>query len=130
TFDQYPYTASSTGLSFLFPAWAHADGKLEDRLRDAAEREKVKREMLDFMHERFGEEPSRIQLVRCAFDSTLAGRTIADLLQIEGRPVTMAAAADVVIELQLRGNCGAIFHSYGEPDVEALLRSELGMIGS
>ena len=36
----------------------------------------------------------------------------------------------MVIELQLKGGCSAIFHAYDEPDVERLMRSPFGMIGS
>jgi dihydroorotase/N-acyl-D-amino-acid deacylase len=43
--DQYPYTAGQNNLSSCIPPWAHADGKLLDRLRDAATRAKIKREM-------------------------------------------------------------------------------------
>ena len=32
--DQYPYTAGANNLSSCIPPWAHADGKLLDRLRD------------------------------------------------------------------------------------------------
>jgi dihydroorotase/N-acyl-D-amino-acid deacylase len=47
TVDQYPYTAGSNNLSSCIPPWAHADGKLIDRLRDPAVRARIKAEMLD-----------------------------------------------------------------------------------
>ena len=43
--DQYPYVAGQNNLSSCIPPWAHADGKLLDRLRDAATRAKIKAEM-------------------------------------------------------------------------------------
>lgn len=43
--DQYPYVAGQNNLSSCIPAWAHADGKLLDRLRDPATRTKIKQEM-------------------------------------------------------------------------------------
>jgi len=45
TVDQYPYTAGSNNLSSCIPPWAHADGKLLDRLRDPAQRARIKAEM-------------------------------------------------------------------------------------
>jgi dihydroorotase/N-acyl-D-amino-acid deacylase len=45
--DQYPYVAGQNNLSSCIPPWAHADGKLLDRLRDAATRAKIKTEMLN-----------------------------------------------------------------------------------
>jgi dihydroorotase/N-acyl-D-amino-acid deacylase len=43
--DQYPYVAGQNNLSSCIPPWAHADGKLLDRLRDRATRAKIKAEM-------------------------------------------------------------------------------------
>jgi len=130
TFDQYPYTASQTGISLIIPRWAMADDKLKERLADPATRARVKDGMLEFIDERFGHDASRIQLVRCGFDPSLAGKTVADVLTRSGRAVSQSAMADVVIELELQGGCSAIFHSYDEGDVERLLQSPFGMIGS
>jgi N-acyl-D-amino-acid deacylase len=47
TVDQYPYTAGSNNLSSCIPPWAHADGKLIQRLRDPATRARIKAEMMD-----------------------------------------------------------------------------------
>ena len=44
--DQYPYTAGQNNLSSCIPPWAHADGRLLDRLRDPATRAKIKAEMM------------------------------------------------------------------------------------
>jgi dihydroorotase/N-acyl-D-amino-acid deacylase len=130
TFDQYPYTASSTGISFLIPRWAHADGRIQENLRDTSARARIKESVLEFIEGRFNNDASKIQLVSCRFDQSLAGKTIADLLKDAGDPLTPEAAAEKVIELQENGGCGAIFHSFAEPDVERLLQSEYGMIGS
>lgn len=45
--DQYPYTAGQNNLSSCIPPWAHADGKLLERLRDPAQVARIKREMTD-----------------------------------------------------------------------------------
>src|SRR4051794_6872467 len=47
--DQYPYVASSTGLSQTIPPWAHEGGgaKLAERLADPATRARIRREMDD-----------------------------------------------------------------------------------
>lgn len=44
--DQYPYVAGQNNLSSCIPPWAHADGKLIDRLRDPATRARIKSEMM------------------------------------------------------------------------------------
>ena len=130
TFDQYPYTASQTGLSLIFPRWSLADNHLNARLANPSTRREVKAGMLEFIDERFGDDPSRIQLVQCGFDRSLAGKTIGDLLKAAGQPSTQSAMADMVIELQLKGGCSAIFHAYDEADVERFMQSPFGMIGS
>jgi N-acyl-D-amino-acid deacylase len=47
--DQYPYVASSTGLSQTIPPWAHEGGnaKLAERLKDPALRARIRKEMDD-----------------------------------------------------------------------------------
>jgi N-acyl-D-aspartate/D-glutamate deacylase len=130
TFDQYPYTASQTGLGFLVPAWARAGGELETRLADPGQRARVMEDMLAFIDERFANDPARIQLVSCDFDPDLAGRTLADILEEEGQPSTAQAIADLVLEFDGQGRCGAILHSYDEGDVERLLQDPHGMVGA
>jgi dihydroorotase/N-acyl-D-amino-acid deacylase len=44
--DQYPYVAGQNNLSSCIPPWAHADGRLLERLRDPATRGKIKSEMI------------------------------------------------------------------------------------
>ena len=46
TADMYPYAASGTGLSAIFPPWLAEDGKLFENLRDPEMRAKVKAEVL------------------------------------------------------------------------------------
>lgn len=130
TFDQYPYTASSTGLGFLIPRWAFADEGLRPRLDDPIQAARIRAEMLEFLDERFAGDPSGVQLVNCSFDASLAGRTLRDILDERGVAPTPENMAELVLELHLRGGCGSILHSFSEEDVEVLLRSELGMIGS
>ena len=47
--DQYPYVASSTGLSQTIPPWAHEGGgaKLAQRLKDPETRARIRKEMDD-----------------------------------------------------------------------------------
>jgi dihydroorotase/N-acyl-D-amino-acid deacylase len=129
-FDQYPYTASHTSIASIIPAWARADDGLERNLAQAATRQRVLDEMQAFVSMRFSNDPSRIQLARCGFDSTLAGRTLADLLSDRRTPVSPDAISALILDLVRRGGCGAIFHSFDEGDVERLLASPYGMIGS
>jgi dihydroorotase/N-acyl-D-amino-acid deacylase len=44
--DQYVYTAGANGLSSCIPPWAHADGKLLQRLTDQAQRTRIHADMM------------------------------------------------------------------------------------
>jgi dihydroorotase/N-acyl-D-amino-acid deacylase len=130
SFDQYPYTASHTSIASIVPAWARANEALQARLADPAQRGKIVAEMQAFVEMRFSNDPSKLQLSRCGFDSTLAGRTLADILGERRIAASPGSISDLILELVGRGGCGAIFHSFDEGDVERLMKSEYGMIGS
>ena len=138
TFDQYPYTASSTGLSSIIPRWAQAGGGLDARLADASTRSRIVDDVMAFVEMRFANDASKIQLVSCrledaaaeAFPDEMAGLTLADVLagrRVQSTPTTIA---DLIIEIDRAGGCSAIFHAFDEVDVERLMQSEYGMIGS
>ncbi|GAC1445633.1 MAG: amidohydrolase family protein [Chloroflexota bacterium] len=46
TADMYPYVGSGTGLASVLPAWAAADGKFFENLRDPIMRRKIRDEVL------------------------------------------------------------------------------------
>src|SRR5205807_9911144 len=66
----------------------------------------------------------------CAFDPKLAGKSLADITAERGRKVTVESAAETAIEIQQKGGCSAVFHAISEEDIDAILRSPYGMIGS
>ncbi len=136
TFDQYPYTASSTGLSAIIPRWAQEGGRLSFRLADPDTRARVVADMTAWIEMRFAGDASKIQLVSCdledgtgSWPADLAGSTLADVIdfrELSGE----SAAAEVILDLDRAGGCGAIFHAFDESDVQTLMTSEYGMIGS
>ena len=137
TFDQYPYTASSTGLSAIIPRWAQEGDGLERRLRDPEARARIVQDMIAWVEMRFAGDPSKIQLVSCDFDegvdgfpAEMAGLTLADILVARDVAETPEAVADLILEIDQAGGCGAIFHAFDERDVRTLMASEHGMIGS
>jgi dihydroorotase/N-acyl-D-amino-acid deacylase len=134
TMDQYPYTASSTSVeAALVPAWALEGGREATltRLRDADTRSRVRAEAIAMIRdERGGGDPKNVQFVSCTFDSSLAGRTLADLTQQRGLEPTIENAADVVLSIVEQGGCQGIFQAMSEQDVERIIQHPATMIAS
>ncbi len=133
TIDEYPYTASSTGIAALFPQWSQAGGRaaLVERLDAPDSLQKIRNEIIvNIKDGRGGGDPKNIVIANCAFDATLAGKSLADLTKARGVPVTIENAADTAIALQRKGACSAVYHAIGEEDVERIMRSPLTMIAS
>src|SRR5688572_25199347 len=88
TIDQYPYTASSTSIqAALLPAWVLEGGREQTlaRLRDGATRERIRAESAKIIElERGGGNPKNVVIARCGFDSSLAGKTLADVAVLRG----------------------------------------------
>jgi N-acyl-D-amino-acid deacylase len=133
TIDQYPYTASSTGLEVLTPPWSREGGreKLLARLNDPETRGRIRAAaVVNIRDNRGGGDPKNIQLASCEFDATLAGKSLADLTRARGVEVSLEAAAETALTMIERGFCWAIFHAIAEEDVERILVSPFTMIAS
>lgn len=133
TSDQYPYAASSTGISVLFPSWSLAGGREEQlaRFRDPETRAKVKEGIVfNLVHDRGGDDPSRIAIANCDWDTSLNGKNFAEVLEERGLPVNMDAAADLALEIQENGGCAGIFHAMSEEDVARIMQHPRTMIAS
>ena len=100
TMDQYPYTASSTGLTILFPSWS-LEGSRDDllaRLDDPVQRQRIKDGIIATLRDdRGGNDPNNVVLARCSWDSTLDGMSLAEVLSVQDRQVNLATAADQMI---------------------------------
>jgi N-acyl-D-amino-acid deacylase len=131
--DQYPYAASSTGISVLFPAWSLAGGKKEQlaRFADPETRARVKEGIVyNLIHDRGGNDPSRIAIANCDWDTSLNGKDFAEVLAERGQPVNMDAAADLALEIQTNGGCSGVFHAMSEEDVDRIMQHPRTMIAS
>jgi dihydroorotase/N-acyl-D-amino-acid deacylase len=133
TIDQYPYTASSTGLESLLPAWVREGGgeALRKRLADPDVRGRVRAAVIENLkYDRGGGDPANVQFANCRFDPTLAGKNLADATRAAGREVGFEAAADTAIEMVEKGGCQSIFHAIGEEDLLRILKHPATMIAS
>lgn len=128
--DMYPYTAYSTYGDLMFPPWALADGPdaFARRVRDPATRARLAREMRARFPRQAGAGPASIAFREVPSAPALAGRTLADHLAALGRPATIAAAVDALIDLQRAGGFIGVFHGMDARDVDAFLRHPGTMI--
>jgi len=134
TIDQYPYTASSTSIQGgLVPQWAQAGGRqaMLQRLRDEATRGKVLAAVASSIEtDRGGGDPGNVVLAACAWDPSLAGKSLAQVLRDRGRPVTIPGAAELVVEIIEKGGCSAVYHAISEDDVVRIMKHPATMIAS
>ena len=133
TMDQYPYTAGSTGLTVQFPRWSRdgGDRALAKRLEDPAMRARIHEALVYELTEVRGRnDPANVQLAYCDFDHSLDGLNLAELLERQGRDVTIENAATLIIELQEAGGCQAIYHAMHAEDVATILAHPRTMIAA
>jgi N-acyl-D-amino-acid deacylase len=134
TIDQYPYTASSTSIqAALMPAWSLEGGRQEvlKRLQNPSMRSELQKETARIiLEERGGGDPQNVQLARCDWDPSLAGKRLGDVTRGRGLPVTIENAADTALWIVERGGCSGIFHAIEEEDLQRILRHPATMIGS
>ncbi len=131
TLDQYPYPATSTGLTVLFPSWAlEGDkSKWKERWND----EKVKPRLTEaikynIQHDRGGNDLNRIMIARYSREPELEGLTIAQILQKKGIPGTMENGVELIIQLQsegMEGDVQAIYFCLSDEDIERIMKYPL-----
>ena len=134
TIDQYPYTAANTSIQAgLFPTWAQEGGRVAilARLKDEPSRRRILTAVSDAIeNERGGGDPANVVLAECAFDPSLAGKSLAQVLRDRRRPVAIAQAADLVLEIVEKGGCTAVYHAISEEDLVRIMKHPATMIAS
>jgi len=134
TLDQYPYTASSTGIgAALLPAWAQEGGRdsLMKRMGTPSTRSEIRAETIRLLkEERGGGDPHNVQLARCAWDKTLDGKRLDEVTKGRGLAPTIENAADTALWIVEQGGCSGIFHAISEDDLQRILKHPQTMIAS
>ena len=122
--DQYPYTASSTGLAVTIPNWVHEGGsaKLTERLRDPAVRLRIRDEGTET-----GRAWDRIVIARARHRPGYSGRSVADLAAAAGKD-PLEWTCDTLVEHE--GAVDIIHHSMSEDDVRYVMAQPWIAIGS
>ncbi len=131
--DQYPYAASSTSLTILFPGWSLDGGRdaLLARMDDPEQRARLKADIVyNIEVDRGGDDPANVRLANCEHDTTLNGLNLTQVLQLQERSVSHENAAELLMALVAAGNCSAVFHAMDEWDVRNIMQHPRTMIAS
>ena len=131
--DQYPYTASHSGITILIPAWAMEGGDedLLARMDDPTLADSILGGIeFNIVNDRGGNDLRRVQFSRVSWDASLEGQTLHDWAVREGLEPTPAVGARLVIEAVRRGGANGIYHAMSEDDVAAIMAHPQTMIGS
>lgn len=133
TIDQYPYTASQTGISALIPQWAQEGGNeaLIARLDSAETRQTIKNEVVErILFDRGGGDPANVFVSRNSWDPAMAGKNLAQLTIEADMEPTPENAAEVVFDILRNGGATAVYHAIGSDDVDRIMRHPATAVGS
>ncbi len=133
TIDQYPYTASQTGINALVPQWAQEGGTdaMLARLDSLETRQTIKNEVVErILYDRGGGDPANVFISRNSWDPTMAGKNLAQLTLEAGMEPTPENAAEVVFDILRNGGASAVYHAIGPEDVDRIMRHPATAIGS
>jgi dihydroorotase/N-acyl-D-amino-acid deacylase len=133
TIDQYPYTASQTGITALIPQWAQEGGReqLLARINSPETRQTIKNEVVEkILYDRGGGDPKNVFISRNSWDPEMAGKNLAELTLEAGMEPTPENAAEVVFDIVRGGGATAVYHAIGPEDVDRIMRHPATAIGS
>jgi N-acyl-D-aspartate/D-glutamate deacylase len=122
--DQYPYAASSTGLSAaIVPRWVQAGGQMKDRLNDPELLPGIKKEIAENIDRRGG--PESLVIVSFPKNRDFDGKSLLEISEIVEMPVVETA-----VYLVLEGSPSVISFNMQESDVRFFMRKPYVMTGS
>jgi N-acyl-D-amino-acid deacylase len=132
TIDQYPYTASSTSMSTLFPDWALADGQdsINARLANPVLRDSIKNSMKRSLARRMLKHWSYAVVAYYSTDTTYNGKSIEEINKWLKRPNTTDAEAELICLMMEKGGAGMVFHGMSEEDVQYFMKYPFNMFAS
>jgi N-acyl-D-aspartate/D-glutamate deacylase len=133
TTDLHPYPATYTGCTILFPAWALEGDRttILERLKDPEIRKKVISEIVyNIIHDRGGNDLQNVTVSDYQYDSSLEGKNLKEILEIQHRKPTMEEGAELLIQIYENGGASCVFHCLMPEDVVRILKHPLSMYAS
>jgi N-acyl-D-amino-acid deacylase len=132
TVDQYPYTASSTGLSTLIPDELLSDGSdsIAARLQRPAVRKYVTEYMLKKLKKRKLKHFSYPVVAYYRTDTTMNGKSIEQVNLLMGRKHKAKYETETVMDMMIKGGASMVFHGMGEDDVKNIMQYPFNMFAS
>jgi N-acyl-D-amino-acid deacylase len=132
TIDQYPYTASSTGLSTLLPDELLSDGSdsIKARLEKSAIRKYVTKYMLAKLKKRKLKHFNYPVVAYYKADTSFNGKSIEQVNLLMGRKHKAKAETETVMDMMSKGGASMVFHGMSEDDVKNIMRYPFNMFAS
>ncbi len=133
TIDQYPYTASQTGITALIPQWAQEGGRerMISRIDSPETRQNVKDAVVEkILYDRGGGHPRNVFISRNSWDPAMEGKNLAELAIERGFEPSPENAAEVVFDIIKGGGATAVYHAIGPQDVDRIMQHPATAIGS
>lgn len=131
--DQYPYTASRTGIGILIPSWAKEGGndKFAERISDKNLKDSIKKQIVfNIKNDRGGSDLKRVLLSQVSWNRELDGKTLYDWCELERLSPTFENGAELIIKAQLSGDTWCVFHAMDEDDVIRIIKHPYVAIAS
>jgi N-acyl-D-amino-acid deacylase len=130
TADQYPYDRASTNLGIRLPSWALADGKIKERLADAATRRKIADEMKKNLADMGEPDYAFATVARFASNTAYEGKTIPEISALQRRPPGLDGEIETIFDLMNAGGAGMIYKLMGDADIERIMRYPFTAVAS
>jgi N-acyl-D-amino-acid deacylase len=132
--DQYPYTATSSGLTSSFPSWVFEGGRDQflERLKDADTYQKIKAHIIErrLTSTKGINKLETIYIANSQNYSEYEGKNLQEILLDQGKETTIDNGADLIIAIEKNGGASCVFFQMDEKDVEDLMKLPYNMHAS
>ena len=132
TQDQYPYTASSTGISQLVPDEMKDGGhaKFLERLETPEVKAEMIAKMKDKLRERQSADYAYAVIASYRADPTLNGLNVVEASRQTRGSDSIDDQIETILDIQRNGGATAVFHGMSDADLETFMRHPNTMFAS